>query len=68
MKEQRTALNLQPGDEIEYDGNWWIITDHKFSLDSPAPVEMQLTSRDREFRSAIITTATHPFNCEPYCC
>lgn len=68
MIEERAALNLRPGDEIEIDGNWWIVTDHKWAVNDPVPIRMQLRSRDREFISAVATYTSQLFRCEPHCC
>lgn len=68
MIEERAALNIEPGDEIDIDGNWWLVIDHSFTASDPAPVKMRLISRDREFLTTIITCIGQQFRCEPHVC
>lgn len=59
----RHALNLQPRDEIQVDGNWWIVQRISVDYNKPAPVLLILRGRDDpEFNLTMAVNVMHRFD------
>lgn len=66
---QEHALNLQPGDEIEWmENEWWKVLSISIRADNPAPVFIELRSIvDGKFISSLQCGPTLLFNCRRAC-
>lgn len=56
------AIDLIPGDEVEIDGEMWLVTHHGIWIDGPHPIQMRLAAcADRHRGKTVLTTLTHPY-------